>query len=72
MGGSDLYRIDADGSPHKIWSNSQDIVYAIGFDAKGACYVKLPLVPKGQEANIRKLLDAAAKAHPYLGAIQQR
>ncbi len=44
----------------------------IGFDAKGACYVKLPLVPKGQEANIRKLLEDAAKTHPHLRAIQQR
>ena len=44
----------------------------IGFDAKGACYVKLPLVPAGQEANIRKLLDETAKTHPHLGVIQLR
>lgn len=31
-GGSDVYRIHPDGYPEKIWSNSQDIVYAIGFD----------------------------------------
>ncbi len=31
-GGSDLYRIDPDGSPRKAWSNTQDIMYAIAFD----------------------------------------
>ena len=33
--GSDLYRIDAGGNPEKVWSHSQDIVYAIAFDAQG-------------------------------------
>jgi sugar lactone lactonase YvrE len=33
--GSDVYRIDAGGNPEKVWSHSQDIVYAIAFDAKG-------------------------------------
>jgi sugar lactone lactonase YvrE len=33
--GSDVYRIDADGNPEKVWSHSQDIVYAIAFDAQG-------------------------------------
>jgi hypothetical protein len=31
-GGSEVYRINTDGSPRKAWSNTQDIVYAIGFD----------------------------------------
>lgn len=31
-GGSEVYRIHPDGYPEKIWSNSQDIVYTIGFD----------------------------------------
>ena len=48
------------------------VLNVIGFDAKGACYVKLPLMPKGQEANIRKLIDDAAKKHAHLGTIQQR
>ena len=34
-GGSDVYRIDPNGSPHQVWSHSQDVVYAIGFDSSG-------------------------------------
>ena len=34
-GGSEVYRINPDGSPRKVWSSAQDIVYAIGFDAGG-------------------------------------
>jgi hypothetical protein len=33
--GSDVYRIDPDGNPQKVWSHPQDIVYAIAFDAQG-------------------------------------
>jgi hypothetical protein len=33
--GSDVYRIDSDGNPQKIWSHTQDIIYAIAFDAHG-------------------------------------
>ena len=33
--GSDVYRIDPRGNPEKLWSNAQDIVYAIAFDAQG-------------------------------------
>jgi hypothetical protein len=31
--GSDVYRIAADGSPTRIWTSRDDIVYALGFDA---------------------------------------
>jgi hypothetical protein len=34
-GGSDVYRIHPDGNPERIWTNSADVVYAIGFDAEG-------------------------------------
>jgi hypothetical protein len=34
-GGSDVYRIRPDGNPERIWTNSSDVVYAIGFDAEG-------------------------------------
>src|SRR6185312_9545983 len=34
-GGSEVYRIDPNGNPAKIWSNAQDVVYAIAFDAQG-------------------------------------
>src|SRR5579871_5691243 len=31
-GGSDIYRIAADGSPSRLWTSHEDIVYALGFD----------------------------------------
>jgi len=34
-GGSDVYRIDDNGGPHRIWTSAQDIVYAMAFDASG-------------------------------------
>lgn len=34
-GGSELYRIQADGYPRKIWSDGQDLIYALAFDAQG-------------------------------------
>ena len=49
-GGSDVYCIDADGSPRKVWSNAQDIVYAIGFDASG-----LPLFGTGNRGRVYRL-----------------
>jgi hypothetical protein len=49
-GGSEVYRINTDGSPRKIWSNAQDIVYTIGFDAGG-----LPLVGTGNRGKIYRL-----------------
>ena len=35
IGGSEIYRIDVDGAPRRMWSSSTDVVYAISFDAKG-------------------------------------
>jgi WD40 repeat protein len=32
-GGSDVYRIAVDGSPSRIWSAHEDIVYALAFDS---------------------------------------
>src|SRR5436305_2318940 len=32
-GGSDVYRIAADGSPLRMWSSRDDIVYALAFDS---------------------------------------
>jgi sugar lactone lactonase YvrE len=34
-GGSEVYRIAPDGSPLKIWSSREDIVYALAFDQRG-------------------------------------
>jgi uncharacterized membrane protein YgcG len=33
-GGSDIYRIAPDGSPSRIWSSHEDIVYALAFDSQ--------------------------------------
>lgn len=35
LGGSDVYMIAPDGSPKKIWSSHEDIVYALTFDSAG-------------------------------------
>ena len=32
-GGSDVYRIAPDGSPSRLWTSHEDIVYALAFDA---------------------------------------
>jgi hypothetical protein len=32
-GGSDIYRIAPDGSPSRIWTSREDIVYALAFDS---------------------------------------
>jgi hypothetical protein len=34
-GGSDVYRIAPDGSPLRIWTSREDIVYALAFDTHG-------------------------------------
>ncbi|HEV2688871.1 MAG TPA: hypothetical protein VGV35_09960, partial [Bryobacteraceae bacterium] len=49
-GGSDVYRINPDGSPRKVWGSSQDIAYAIGFDA-----AEQPLVGTGNKGHIYRL-----------------
>lgn len=49
-GGSEVYRIDPDGSPHKVWTHAQDIAYAIAFDSGGK-----PLVGTGNKGNIYRL-----------------
>src|SRR5579859_7257671 len=35
LAGSDVYSIAPDGSPRKLWSSREDIVYALAFDATG-------------------------------------
>jgi len=34
-GGSEIYRIAPDGSPTRMWSSHDDLVYALGFDRSG-------------------------------------
>jgi hypothetical protein len=49
-GGSEVWRIDRDGFPRKVWSDAQDIVYAIAFDARG-----LPWIGTGNRGRIYRL-----------------
>src|SRR5271166_6133300 len=35
LGGSEIYRISADGSPKTIWSSHEDLVYALAIDQSG-------------------------------------
>jgi hypothetical protein len=50
VGGSEVYRINPDGSPRTIWTGAQDVVYAIGFDTAG-----LPLLGTGNRGKIYRL-----------------
>jgi sugar lactone lactonase YvrE len=34
-GGSEVYRIAPDGSPMRLWTSHEDLVYALGFDQRG-------------------------------------
>ena len=34
-GGSEIYRIAPDGSPSRVWSSHEDLVYALAFDQRG-------------------------------------
>ena len=34
-GGSEIYRIAPDGSPERLWSSRDDLVYSLAFDQKG-------------------------------------
>jgi hypothetical protein len=35
LGGSEIYRIAADGSPKTLWSSREDLIYALAFDGTG-------------------------------------
>ncbi|HYX54479.1 MAG TPA: hypothetical protein VE783_13560 [Candidatus Limnocylindrales bacterium] len=35
LGGSDIFQIAPDGSPRKLWSSREDVVYAMEFDGNG-------------------------------------
>lgn len=49
-GGSEVYRIDPDGAPRKVWSTPQDVVYAIAFDSNGR-----PILGTGNRGRIYRL-----------------
>ena len=49
-GGSEVYRIEPDGAPRRMWGNSLDVVYAIAFDAQGRA-----LLGAGNKGNIYRI-----------------
>jgi hypothetical protein len=49
-GGSEVYRIDPDGSPRRVWGHAQDVVYAIAFDATGRA-----LLGAGNKGNVYRI-----------------
>lgn len=49
-GGSEVYRIDPEGFPRKVWSHAQDIAYSIAFDLQGR-----PLIGTGNRGIIYRL-----------------
>jgi len=49
-GGSEVYRIEPDGSPHRVWTSPQSLVYAIALDANG-----LPLLGTGNSGRVYRL-----------------
>lgn len=49
-GGSEIYRIAADGEPLRVWSDSQALVYALALDSAGK-----PVVATGNEGKLYRL-----------------
>ena len=49
-GGSEVYRIDPDGAPRRVWGHAQDVVYAIAFDATGRA-----LLGAGNKGNVYRI-----------------
>ena len=50
--GSEVYQVAPDGSPRRIWSSHDDIVYALGFDEQGRL-----LAGSGNKARVCTLAD---------------
>ncbi len=55
-GGSEIYRIEADGEPRLLWSSLREIVYSLAVDAKGVLYAAT-----GNEGRIYRI-DSAAES----------
>lgn len=54
-GGSEVYRIEPNGNPMKLWSQTQDVVYAIAFDAEGRA-----LLGAGNRGNLYRIESPTA------------
>ena len=63
-GGSEIYRISPDGSPARIWSSREDLVYALAFDSHGRLLAGTgnhgKIFAVGRPGEFRDLLTAAA------------
>jgi sugar lactone lactonase YvrE len=53
-GGSEVWRIEPDGNPRRVWSNAQDVVYALAFDSSGRV-----LVGAGNKGNVCRIESPA-------------
>jgi sugar lactone lactonase YvrE len=49
-GGSEVWRIESNGNPRRMWSNAQDVVYAVVFDSSGHL-----LVGAGNRGNLYRI-----------------
>jgi hypothetical protein len=61
-GGSEFYRIQADGFAQKLWSSATDVIYSIAFDSNGA-----PLLGTGNKGLIYRV-DSAVLSTELLNA----
>ena len=49
-GGSEVYRIDPDGTPLRVFSNGTDVIYSVAIDAKG-----VPWIGTGNKGGVYRL-----------------
>ncbi len=49
-GGSEVYRIEPNGYPRRVWNHAQDVVYAIAFDSSGHT-----LLGAGNKGNVYRI-----------------
>lgn len=54
-GGSEVYLISPDGSPRRIWSSREDVVYALAFDQRGQL-----LAGTGNKGRVYVIRDAGS------------
>ncbi|HUB33207.1 MAG TPA: hypothetical protein VMA31_09265 [Bryobacteraceae bacterium] len=49
-GGSEVYRLDSNGNPRRVWTHAQEVVYAIAFDGSGRV-----LLGAGNKGNVYRI-----------------
>lgn len=49
-GGSEVYRIESNGNPRRVWSHAQDVVYAVAFDSAGRA-----IIGAGNKGNVYRV-----------------